>query len=339
MTEKNCRLSIIIPTYNVENYIEETLNSCLNQDIPKSEYEIICIDDGSKDNTIGKIEQIMKIHNNIYLYTQKNSGVSVARNRGIELANGNYIWFVDSDDLIKENCLKILLEKAEKYDAQKLLFGMEHFTTKLPIHNEDIYFDFCGENEKMNTFTFSHGGGGVCRSLYKNVFLKTHQIIFNKEIAFSEDILFNFNVLINCNKCVKTDSIFYYYRQREGSVMHSKNFNKHIHSMYLLAKEYTIISKKNISEYWKNLAKRKSYFAIKALLFGLVQKGDIKFAREYIEKLKAENLYPYPFLNILFNNKSLKEYIINWISFLLPLKWYFILCVRLSYLKNKILKK
>ncbi len=339
MTDNIYRLSIIIPTYNVENYIEKTLSSCLNQDIPKSEYEIICIDDGSTDNTVKKINQIMENNENINLYTQENSGVSVARNRGIELAKGNYIWFVDSDDLIAENCLSILLENAEKYDAEKLLFSMEHFTSKVPAQNGNPSFEFCDENEKMYQFTFSHGGGGVCRTLYKNHFLKNLKIAFNKKISFSEDILFDFNVLINCNKSIKTDSVFYYYRQRESSAMHSKNFDNHILSMHLLSKEYKAISKKDISKIWKKIAKRKSHFAIKALLFSLVQKGDITFAKVYLEKLKTDNLYPYPLFNILFNNKSLKEGIINWISFLFPLEWYFMLCVRLSALKNKIFKK
>lgn len=339
MTDNKYRLSIIIPTFNVEDYIQETLTSCLNQDISQEEYEIICIDDGSSDATVSKIEEIASANKNIKLFTQKNSGVSATRNRGIELANGNYIWFVDSDDLIAPNCINTLLTEAEKYDAEKLLFGMEHFTTRPKIQNKSVDFNFCNENSKIYDFVFSHNGGGVWRNFYKTKFLKQNKIKFKTQLSFSEDVLFDFTVLTNCQKCLKTKNVFYFYRQRTGSVMHSNNFDKHIVSMHLLAKEYLSLKKKNIPSSWKELSKRKSHFAIKALLFSLVQKGDVQLAKSYIEKLKSEKLYPYPFFNILFANKTFKENVINWTSFLFPLKWYFILCVRLSSLKNKIFKK
>ena len=339
MTNKTCRLSIIIPTYNVESYIEETLNSCLQQDIPQEEYEIICIDDGSNDGTVSKIEKIASANKNIRLFTQKNSGVSATRNRGIELANGNYIWFVDSDDLIAPNCIGFLLTEAEKHDTEKLLFGMEHFTNRPKIKNQSIDFDFCNENSKIYDFIFSNNFGGVCRSFYKTEHIKKNNINFKTNLAFSEDVLFDFTFLIHCKKCLKTESFFYFYRQRTGSTMHSSNHDKHIASMQSLAKEYLLLANKDIPSYWQQLSKRKSCFAIKALLFSLVQKGDVQLAKGYIEKLKAEKLYPYPFFNILFTNKTFKESIINWISFLFPLKWYFMLCVRISSLKKKFFKK
>lgn len=338
MTDKNYRLSIIIPTFNVEDYIQETLTSCLNQDISQEEYEIICIDDGSSDATVSKIEEIASANKNIKLFTQKNSGVSATRNRGIDLARGNYIWFVDSDDLIAPNCIGPLLNKVEEYEAEKLLFGMEHFTTQPKAHNQQVNFEFCDTNDKMYAFVYSHNGGGVCRSFYKTEFLRQNELRFNTKLAFSEDIFFDFAVLINCQKCLKTENVSYFYRQRIGSAMHSNNFDKHISSMQLLAKEYLSITKKDIPKSWKKLSKRKSQFAIKALLFSLVQKGDIKYAKECLNELKKEGLYPYPFLNILFNNKAFKELIINWISFFFPFKWYFLLCVRIVSFK-KLFKK
>ena len=338
MTDNTCRLSIIIPTYNVENYIEETLDSCLCQDIPKSEYEIICIDDGSSDNTVAKIQNYVSDNANIKLFTQQNSGVSATRNKGIELAQGNYIWFVDSDDLVAPNCIAAILSKAEEYDAQKLLFGMEHFINQPKHQTQNMVFEFCNSNERMYSFVYSHSGS-VCRNLYKTEYLKQNKIQFNTNLAFSEDILFDFRVILNCQKCLKTDDVLYFYRQHPNSAMHSNNFDKHINSMHLLAKEYLSISEESTTPFWKGLSKRKSHFAIKSLLFSLAQKGDAKFAKNQLQKLKNEKLYPYPFLNVLFNNVSFKEGVINWFSFLFPLEWYFMLCVRLISFKNKIFKK
>ena len=90
---KNCYLSIIIPVYNVEKYLGECLNSLLSQNIDKSLYEIICINDGSTDGSPYILDKFKQKYPNIIVVHQNNMGVSAARNTGIELANGNYFWF------------------------------------------------------------------------------------------------------------------------------------------------------------------------------------------------------------------------------------------------------
>ena len=115
------RLSIVIPVYNLEGYISETLDSCLEQNIPHSDYEIICINDGSTDNSESVILGYAERYPNIRLFTQENAGVSAARNLGISLAEGRYIWFVDGDDIIVSNCLSeilSMLEKGGKLDSE-----------------------------------------------------------------------------------------------------------------------------------------------------------------------------------------------------------------------------
>ena len=98
-------LSIIIPVYNVEKYIEKCLLSCIKQDISYEDYEIVVVNDGSPDNSITIVERIAKDYSNIRIINQENQGLSGARNTGMKHAKGNYIWFVDSDDYIEENCL------------------------------------------------------------------------------------------------------------------------------------------------------------------------------------------------------------------------------------------
>ncbi len=94
-------LSIIIPVYNLENYIEDCLKSCLNQDI--EDYEIICVDDGSKDNSPVILDRYAREYpGRIKVFHKENGGVSSARNYGLERAQGDWIWFVDGDDLIQK---------------------------------------------------------------------------------------------------------------------------------------------------------------------------------------------------------------------------------------------
>lgn len=104
------KLSIIIPVYNVEKYIERCLHSCIKQDLPQDEYEVIVVNDGSPDRSPMIAEQIAKEYSNIKIIHRENGGLSAARNTGVSVALGEYVWFVDSDDWIEENCLKRLTD-------------------------------------------------------------------------------------------------------------------------------------------------------------------------------------------------------------------------------------
>lgn len=99
-------ISLILPAYNVENYIERCLKSCLQQDLNVNEYEIIVVNDGSSDNTLKIAKQIAENEKCISIISQQNKGLSDARNKGLSVAKGRYIWFIDSDDWIESNCLK-----------------------------------------------------------------------------------------------------------------------------------------------------------------------------------------------------------------------------------------
>lgn len=113
------KLSIIVPLYNVEKYIEKCLLSCLNQDIPQSDYEIIVVNDGSPDGSLAIAERIAATATNITIISQNNGGLSAARNTGLKYAKGEYVWFVDSDDWIESNCLQQLVTTLydERLDA------------------------------------------------------------------------------------------------------------------------------------------------------------------------------------------------------------------------------
>lgn len=116
-----CRLSIVIPVYNTGGYLAACINSCLNQDIPADKYEIILVNDGSTDDSMELIEEYCSIYPNVRSHSQRNCGLSVARNVGLDLASGDYVWFVDSDDAIRGNCLGSLLDYVDGADV--LAFG------------------------------------------------------------------------------------------------------------------------------------------------------------------------------------------------------------------------
>ena len=104
------RLSIIVPVYNVEKYVRTCVESIFRQGLSDDEFEVIIINDGTPDRSIEIISDIIAAHNNIRVINQQNQGVSITRNNGIKNANGEYIVFIDSDDLIFDNCLPLLLK-------------------------------------------------------------------------------------------------------------------------------------------------------------------------------------------------------------------------------------
>ena len=120
------RLSFIVPFYNVELYIEECIRSLYHQDIPQEEYEVICVDDCSPDGSRAIVERLQKEYPTMRLMVHtENKRQGGARNTAMQVAQGRYIWFVDSDDYIKPNCLKGLLEQAESEDLDILDFDFD----------------------------------------------------------------------------------------------------------------------------------------------------------------------------------------------------------------------
>lgn len=119
-------LSIIIPIYNDEKYLKECLDSCLNQDLPFDDFEIICVDDGSTDSTADILREYEKRFPNIRVHFQEH-GKAGGRTVGLEMARGDYVWFVDHDDLIEKNVLAELKRKATKTNCDRLVFPFYEF--------------------------------------------------------------------------------------------------------------------------------------------------------------------------------------------------------------------
>lgn len=331
------RISFIIPVYNLENYISVTLESCLRQDVPLEDYEIICVNDGSSDKSEDVVLSYASKYPNIKLHSQENAGVSAARNKGIELANGKYIWFVDGDDVIADNCLGALLQILEENSIDVLDLGIQSVSERVAFEAKKIECRICPDGADKLMFMSSKGGvgGGVWGQIFKAEVLKHNEIFFSREIKYSEDVLFGFKALIKAERCAKTDSVLYHYYQRPGSAMHSSNHIKHIESMHLLAAEYLKIA--DGEKEWREVAISKKNYAVKALLFSLVQNGDVKLANKWMTTLCEDNLYPFPFLwESLRGNVTKKQAIINYSSFLFPWKWYFMTCVRLIALKKRL---
>lgn len=215
------KISIIVPVYQAEKYLQECLQSLLNQSI--DEYEIICIDDGSTDSSAEIIHKLQQNAPNLKYFYQNNQGVSAARNRGIELANGKYIMFVDSDDTIKKNCLRYLYRKAEQKKCDVLVFGgktdiafcaPEWMRMALYTRNKD-YEKFAPE------ILYNETGSqpSACNKLFRRECIGN--VRFPETISIAEDMTFNFILFPTMNKISFVKKRVYLYRiSNIDSAMH-----------------------------------------------------------------------------------------------------------------------
>ena len=226
------RLSIIIPMYNVENYVERCIMSLENQDISKADYEIICINDGSPDDSRGVIVRLQEKFSNIILIDQENRGVSNARNNGINAARGKYVIFIDPDDYISPNSLCKKIEKIEKHDLDVAYTGYTILDTQM---RECYKYDLLLNDEKILsgvTFFNKYEKGNIQirdpdRSwaiFFKYQYLIDNNLRFLEDVPYLEDGEFMARAICLAERVTFISNPFYMRTTRLGSATHSGLF-------------------------------------------------------------------------------------------------------------------
>lgn len=223
------KFSLIIPVYNVEKYLYECLEHCIKQDLSKEEYEIIIIIDGSPDNSIYIAENFQKKYSNIKIINNKeNHGLSYSRNIGLDIAQGQYIWFIDSDDFIQRNILSELstILTANNLDAIYLeWYNINENSKYLPLtdhlleYDTQIHTGHCFMSKYLKTFLFAWA------FIYKRSFLQKNNLYFTNNMYY-EDSDFAFRTLPLLERISIYKQRSYYYRQRHSSITNKLSFNK-----------------------------------------------------------------------------------------------------------------
>ena len=205
-------LSFIIPVYNAETYIAECLDSLLCQDLPAQDYEIVCVNDGSKDGSLSILKDYAGRHSNIAVIDKENGGVTTARNAGLEAAQGDFIWFVDADDLIKPHILGRLKAMVPESGCDRIVFGAYQFTDRLSEEELEM------SGKLQLTTNTSWYDAVVWRSLLRRDFLRQQDLYFRyPELTHGEDGLFMYEVTLAAPVTVGTDEVLYFYRVHSGS--------------------------------------------------------------------------------------------------------------------------
>lgn len=210
------KISVVVPVYNAELFIEECVNSILNQTY--SFFELIIVNDGSKDSSPEIIQRLSALDSRILVVSQANQGVSAARNAGIQKASGDYICFVDADDIVMPDYLSNMINQIGDNDA--LFEGFRYLypngnvvdkKLRLPSRQYDAryVFDSIVDDGTLSGILL----GSVCGALYKSSVIRSSGVSFPSQIKVNEDGIFNIDYLLHASSFIVIPELDYYYRQ------------------------------------------------------------------------------------------------------------------------------
>lgn len=231
---KELKLSVIIPVYNVEKYVEACIESVYRQDLDVDDFEVILINDGSTDHSLEIIKGLAERYHNIKIICQENKGLSTTRNNGIKVARGKYIQFIDSDDILIDGTLNQLLNIAIKYNLDILKGDYKK------ANNEEIKVGINYENNREIICTLKDGEHGfiedndpmscyVWLHLFKKDFIYSNSLFF-LEGKYFEDVAYTTESYLRAKRFMAIPLIYYIYRQHDSSIMATMNLKK-IYSM------------------------------------------------------------------------------------------------------------
>ncbi len=237
-----CKVSVIVPVYNAQTYINKCVRSILDQTY--TDFELILVDDGSADQSGMICESLAELDDRITVLHQSNGGVSKARNSGLRMATGQYIMFCDSDDWVKNNWIDTMVSFAETNPESWIVSGIDYIQDggvdiKLPFRSVDSV-----RREKISEFYCIHQNwlDGYCfNKIYRKDILDIHQIYFDAELVFGEDLKFNLEYLSFMKDILGIPySLYCYNADNMESATHQfdeSTFDKH-KMVYNLRKKY-----------------------------------------------------------------------------------------------------
>ena len=207
-------VSILVPAYNVAQYLHKCLDSIVNQTY--QQLQVVVVDDGSSDNSLSIVKDYAAKYPFVEVYHQENAGVAAARNNLLSHVKGDYILFVDSDDWLELDMIEFLISKIEKYKVDVVTCGMVVNDTAV---RKEYKQECCNQEVAIQKFLFHKElSGSLCNKLVKTSLL--HNIVFHCGISYGEDALFCWQFFQNINSLLYTDRQLYHYRMNQTSISH-----------------------------------------------------------------------------------------------------------------------
>lgn len=220
-----CRVSVIVPVYNCANLVVRCIKSIIAQTF--TDFELIIVDDGSHDSSLSVCQKMAQGYDNIHVYTKPNGGATSTRHFGVQKAIGEYINFVDADDVIPNDSLKSLIDKAIKYQLDIVQAARMYFVDER--HVSTSFFQEPGVYDGIifSKFLFqAKSNGGPVGSLYKRELFTEDTFSLPREVVLGEDFYMNLSLGIHAKKVgLFNDIIVYEYHENQNSVTHNYSFS------------------------------------------------------------------------------------------------------------------
>ena len=326
------KISIVVPVYNAEKFVHTPLKSLLNkQDIDASEYEIVCVNDGSTDNSLAILDTYKRQSENVRVITQTNKGLGGARNTGIENSKGKYILFVDADDYICDNSLNQLFDQAENGNLDILEFGAQGVSIEGEVkYTSSIKKEspiLTGEDYISKIIYMD----SVCNKLYCRSLLEKNNLKFLERV-YIEDIEFNTRAVFCAKRVQAIPTIIGQFVLTQGSITRSTEHKKQLKMMndmlevIGIMKKYILENVSKESTAFLNLNKRLSFLSTSLLYRSFKEAQSLNIQKGIVQKLNEIQLYP-----ISYKTNNASKDIFRVLVNIKPA--YFLLC-RLSNLKS-----
>ena len=289
------KISVIVPVYNCEDYLEESIRSILNQSF--NDIEIICVDDGSTDDSLNILKELSKQDTRLKVYTQENQGASVARNNALEKASGDYIYFFDADDYIVDDCLEKIYNNAINNDSDIVFFKYDHYKEdSFQKHSQqDIEKQF--SKTDFTNFTFNcydyrirafKGPFAPWFKFYKKEFLDKYDYFEFPSGLNHNDVPFHVKTILKASKISFIPEYLYHYRiDNPNSISNTRLIRfKDIFSIIKIVEDF--LKDENLLEEFE---KEFEYFKINRILYEMKGRPNeyFRIAKEELSKVNSDN--------------------------------------------------
>lgn len=286
MNRMNCRISIIVPVYNAEKYLREAIESIINQIY--ADLELILIDDGSTDGSAGICDEYL-YDNRVKVIHKENGGVQSARTAGLEAATGEYITFVDADDVLEKNAYAIVAEAINKYHADLVFF--KHFIeySKIqPEDSDDVSLSDVVLIDKADLYdNFMSGeymGGTLWNKIWRRECLAGLQ--FRTDVQITEDAVYVWDSLKNVDSAVSICRKLYHYRVFQNNMTFGSQTDQYICSL----------------RGWEYL--KKEAVAVQTLSLKGICRNEIVWGLKALESSVMHDVFPLEVINVINANQA-----------------------------------
>jgi len=286
--KKTINLSIIVPIYNVEKYVHSCFESIFSQGLDENEFEVIIVNDGTKDKSMEMIDDIIKSHSNIIVINQDNQGVSVARNNGIAQARGEYLLMPDSDDLLVDGSVKPMLEYALKNKPEMIVADY------LVLNDDEILHLDNSSNIQRNEFSAIEVEGNsllrseFCRhhwrTMYSRKFIIDNHLCFVQSTSPTEDVLFSNECFLKVKECFRTSWILNIYRKGHTSASSRYSLEKAKKMTMTIKNAWDLIKLEGLT-YDTIIKQRNVVFSLFREQIYAITYGHLKDAKEMIQAI------------------------------------------------------